>query len=164
VLVVERAVGEKFATFADKYVLRPAGMANTFYKTDKLNAKGEDIGDPWLAGGLRTTCRDLARLAQLFQSKGQWDGRRIFSTNFAELATSVQVKEGGYGFLLYAGANFSHGGLCGQVMAKMSSGITYAMMSNSFLFTPAIYPKECTPKRYSAVAAAAADIATRPNS
>lgn len=164
VLVVERAVGEKFATFADKYVLRPAGMANTFYKTDLQNADFIEIGDPWLAGGLRTTCRDLARLAQLFQSKGQWAGKRIFSTSFAELATSVQVSSSGYGFLLYAGANFSHGGLCGQVMAKMSSGVTYAMMSNSFLFTPAIYPKECTPNRYNKVAAAAADIATRLNS
>jgi CubicO group peptidase (beta-lactamase class C family) len=164
VIVVERAVGEKFTTFTDKYVLRPAGMANTFYKTDLQNAAFIEIGDPWLAGGLRTTCRDLARLAQLFQSKGQWAGQRIFSTSFAELATSVQVSSPGYGFLLYTGANFSHGGLCGQVMAKMSSGVTYAMMSNSFLFTPAIYPKECTSKRYSAVAAAAAAIATPLNS
>ena len=159
VIVVERAVGEKFATFVDKYVLRPAGMANTFYKTDKLNSAGIDVGDPWLAGGLRTTCRDLARLAQLFQSKGQWAGKRIFSTNYAELATSVQVSEVGYGFLLFTGANFSHGGLCGQVMAKMSSGVTYAMMSNSFLFTPTWSPQDCTSERYSAVAAAAAAVA-----
>ena len=164
VLVVERAVGEKFATFADKYVLRPAGMANTFYKTDKQNAAFIEIGDPWLAGGLRTTCRDLARLAQLFQLKGQWAGKRIFSTSFAELATSVQVSGPGYGFLLYAGANFSHGGLCGQVMAKMSSGVTYAMMSNSFLFTPALYPNECTSNRYNKVAKAAADMAAPLNS
>jgi len=164
VLVVERAVGEKFATFANKYVLRPAGMANTFYKTDKLNSAGIDIGDPFLAGGLRTSCRDLARLAQLFQSKGQWAGKRIFTTEFAELATSVQVSEVGYGFLLFTGENFSHGGLCGQVMAKMSSGVTYAMMSNSFLFTPSFFPEECTSERYSAVAAAAAAMASPLNS
>ena len=161
VQVVERAVGEKFTTFTDKYVLRPAGMANTFYKTDLQNAAFIEIGDPWLAGGLRTTCRDLARLAQLFQSKGQWAGQRIFSTSFAELATSVQVSSPGYGFLFYTGANFSHGGLCGQVMAKMSSGVTYAMMSNSFLFTPSFFPEECTSERYSAVAAAAAAAALR---
>jgi CubicO group peptidase (beta-lactamase class C family) len=164
VLVVERAVGEKFTTFANKYVLRPAGMANTFYKTDKVNAKGEDIGDPWLAGGLRTTCRDLARLAQLFQSKGQWAGRRIFSTSFAELATSVQVSNPGYGFLLSTGANFSHGGTCGQMMAKMSSGVTYAMMSSTLLLTPIFAPQLCTNDRYEKVVAAAADIATRLNS
>jgi CubicO group peptidase (beta-lactamase class C family) len=164
VIVVERAVGEKFTTFTDKYVLRPAGMANTFYKTDLQNAAFIEIGDPWLAGGLRTTCRDLARLAQLFQSKGQWAGQRIFSTSFAELATSVQVSSPGYGFLFYTGANFSHGGLCGQVMAKMSSGVTYAMMSNSFLFTPSFFPEECTSERYSAVAAAAAAMASPLNS
>ena len=165
VLVVERAVGEKFTTFTDKYVLRPAGMASTFYRTDKVNpTTGEEIGDPWLAGGLRTTCRDLARLAQLFQSKGQWDGRRIFSTNFAELATSVQVKEGGYGFLLSTGANFSHGGTCGQMMAKMSSGVTYAMMSSTLLLTPVFEPQLCTNDRYEKVVAAAAAIATRLNS
>lgn len=163
-LVVERAVGEKFATFANKYVLRPAGIANTFYKTDKVNSAGIDIGDPWLAGGLKTTCRDLARLAQLFQSKGQWAGRRIFSTNFAELTTSVQVSEVGYSFLLTTGANFSHGGTCGQMIAKMFSGVTYAMMSSSLLLTPVFAPQDCTDERYNAVAAAAAAIASPLNS
>jgi CubicO group peptidase (beta-lactamase class C family) len=163
VLVVERAVGEKFTTFANKYVLRPAGMTNTFYQ-ERLFGAPIAIGDPFLAGGLRTTCRDLARLAQLFQSKGQWAGKRIFTTEFAALATSVQVSNPGYGFLLFTGANFSHGGFCGQMMAKMSSGVTYAMMSNSFLSTPVLAPQDCTSERYIKVVKAAADIATRLNS
>ncbi|CAB4777953.1 unannotated protein [freshwater metagenome] len=76
----------------------------------------------------------------------------------------MQVSSSGYGFLFYTGANFSHGGLCGQVMAKMSSGVTYAMMSNSFLFTPALFPNECTSNRYNKVAKAAADMAAPLNS
>jgi len=163
VLVVERAVGEKFTTFANKYVLHPAGMTNTFYQ-ERLFGAPIAIGDPFLAGGLRTTCRDLARLAQLFQSKGQWAGKRIFTTEFAALATSVQVSNPGYGFLLFTGANFSHGGFCGQMMARMSSGVTYAMMSNSFLSTPVLAPQDCASERYIKVVKAAADIATRLNS
>jgi len=154
-LVVERAVGERFTNFAEKYVLRPAGMANSVYKGDEPAANW-DTGDPWLAGGLDTTCRDLARLGQLFQQKGQWAGRQIFTEEFATQATAVQMSNivfptgagGNYGFLLnHNWGGTGHAGACGQLVITMPSGITVASMSSSSLLTPTILPNECSPLR-----------------
>jgi CubicO group peptidase (beta-lactamase class C family) len=153
-LVVERAVGEKFATFADKYVLRPAGMANSVYKGDEP-ATNWDTGDPWLAGGLNTTCRDLARLGQLFHAKGTWAGQQLFSADFATQATSVQVPQvnnGGlvmdYGFLnniVFGGVG--HLGACGGYLNTRPSGVTLAALSDTTMRTSTETPEACAPMR-----------------
>lgn len=139
VKVVERAVGESFRSFAEKYVFRPAGMANTGYKGDDPASNGEQ-GDPALGIGLNTTCRDLARLGQLFHQKGRWENQQIFSSQFATDATSVQVPNAvlpnigasTYGFLhSFMFNSIGHMGGCGHVLATMPSGVTVAMMSNT---------------------------------
>ncbi|MGA0063981.1 MAG: serine hydrolase domain-containing protein [Ilumatobacteraceae bacterium] len=137
VRVIERAVGEKFATFAEKYVLRPAGMTNTSFKGDDP-AAGWDAGDPWMAGGANTTCRDLARLGQMYHQKGQWAGQQVFSSAYATEASSVQVTDattqvaGTYGLLLNQNwGGIGHGGACGQMLLTMPSGVTIASMSTS---------------------------------
>lgn len=169
--VVERAVGEKFATFAEKYVLRPAGMVNSVYKGDEP-ATNWDTGDAWLAGGLNTTCRDLARLGQLFHAKGQWNGQQIFTSEFASQATSIQVTDatfaltgaaaaGTYGFLLnHNWGGIGHGGACGQLLVTLPSGVTMAMMSSSSLLTPSMSPQECALARVSALTRATLAIAS----
>jgi len=167
--VVERAVGEEFATFAEKYVLRPAGMSNSVYIGDEP-ATNWETGDAWLAGGLNTTCRDLARLGQLFQAKGRWAGQQIFSTEFAELAMAVQVPDATfghsgslvstYGFLLnHNWGGIGHGGACGQMMTTMPSGLTLASMSSSSLLTPTTTPQECSTTRLAAFTQASLAVA-----
>jgi len=167
--VVERAVGEKFATFAEKYVLRPVGMSNSVYIGDEP-ATNWETGDAWLAGGLNSTCRDLARLGQLFQAKGRWAGQQIFSTEFAELAMAVQVPDATfghsgslvstYGFLLnHNWGGIGHGGACGQMMTTMPSGLTLASMSSSSLLTPTTTPQECSTTRLAAFTQASLAVA-----
>ena len=167
--VVERAVGEKFATFAEKYVLRPAGMSNSVYMGDEP-ATNWETGDAWLAGGLNTTCRDLARLGQLFQAKGRWAGQQIFSTEFAELAMAVQVPNATfgpsgsvistYGFLLnHNFGGIGHGGACGQMMTTMPSGVTLASMSSSSMLTSTTTPQECSTTRLAALTQASLAVA-----
>ena len=153
-VVVERAVGEKFASFADKYVLRPAGMANSVYKGDEP-ATNWDTGDPWLAAGLNTTCRDLARLGQLFHANGSWAGQQLFSADFATQSTSVQVPKvnnGGlvtdYGFLhniIFGGVG--HLGGCGGYLITRPSGVTVAAMSDTNVITLTDTPAACAPTR-----------------
>lgn len=160
-LVVERAVGEKFTSFADKYVLRPAGMANSVYKGDEP-ATNWDTGDPWLAAGLNTTCRDLARLGQLFHAKGSWAGQQLFSADFATQATSVQVSKvnnGGlvtdYGFLhniIFGGVG--HLGGCGAYVITRPSGVTVAAMSDTNVRTFTDTPAACAPTRLAQLFAA----------
>ena len=153
-VVVERAVGEKFASFADKYVLRPAGMANSVYKGDEP-ATNWDTGDPWLAAGLNTTCRDLARLGQLFHANGSWAGQQLFSADFATQSTSVQVPKvnnGGlvtdYGFLhniIFGGVG--HLGGCGGYLITRPSGVTVAAMSDTNVRTRTDTPAACAHTR-----------------
>lgn len=167
--VVERAVGEKFATFAEKYVLRPAGMSNSVYIGDEP-ATNWETGDAWLAGGLNSTCRDLARLGQLFQAKGRWAGQQIFSTEFAELAMAVQVPDATfgpsgsmvstYGLLLnHNWGGIGHGGACGQMLITMPSGVTLASMSSSSLLTSRTTPQECSTTRLAALTQATLAVA-----
>ena len=145
VRVVEKAVSEKFSTFADKYVLRPLGMMNSVYKGDQP-ATNFETGDPWLAGGLSTTCRDLTRLGHLFQLKGQWAGQQIFTSEFAAQAIPVS----GYGMLLSGGVvGYGHDGACGQMVLTMPSGVTISSMSNSSLASPLM--GACEPDRISSL-------------
>ena len=145
VRVVEKAVIEKFSTFADKYVLRPLGMMNSVYKGDQP-ATNFETGDPWLAGGLSTTCRDLTRLGHLFQLKGQWAGQQIFASEFAVQAIPLS----GYGFLLSGGVGgYGHDGACGQMVFAMPSGVTISSMSNSSLASPLM--GTCEPDRISSL-------------
>ena len=145
VRVVEKAVSEKFSTFADRYVLRPLGMMNSVYKGDQP-ATNFETGDPWLAGGLSTTCRDLTRLGHLFQLKGQWAGQQIFTSEFAAQAIPVS----GYGMLLSGGVvGYGHDGACGQMVLTMPSGVTISSMSNSSLASPLM--GACEPDRISSL-------------
>lgn len=167
--VVERATGEKFATFADKYVLRPTGMTNSEYVGDEPATKWK-TGDAWLAGGLNTTCRDLARLGQLFQLKGRWAGQQIFATQFAEQATAIQVPKAifgpsgflvsTYGFLLNQNwGGIGHSGACGQMLITMPSGVTLSSMSSSSMLTQRTTPEECSPTRLAALTQATLAVA-----
>lgn len=169
VKVVERATGEKFATFAEKYVLRPTGMSNSVYVGDEP-ATNWETGDVWLAGGLNTTCRDLARLGQLFQLKGQWAGQQILSTKFAEQATAIQVPNASfgpsgilvssYGFLLNQNwGGIGHSGACGQLLTTMPTGVTLASMSSSTMLTQRTTPEECSPSRIVALTQATLAVA-----
>ena len=143
--VVEKAVSEKFSTFADNYVLRPLGMTNSVYKGDQP-ATNFETGDPWLAGGLSTTCRDLTRLGHLFQLKGLWAGQQIFTSEFAAQAIPLS----GYGFLLSGGVGgYGHDGACGQMVFAMPSGVTISSMSNSSLASPLM--GTCEPDRISSL-------------
>ena len=145
VRVVEKAASEKFSTFADNYVLRPLGMTNSVYKGDQP-ATNFETGDPWLAGGLSTTCRDLTRLGHLFQLKGLWAGQQIFTSEFAAQAIPLS----GYGFLLSGGVGgYGHDGACGQMVFAMPSGVTISSMSNSSLASPLM--GTCEPARISSL-------------
>lgn len=158
VRVVEVATGEKFASFAQKFVLRPAGMASSSYLGDDPTTGGQS-GDPWLAGGLTTTCRDLARLGQLFQFGGKWEGKQIFTSAYAAEALAAQVVTPGYAHTAY-GLLFSHlqggighGGFCGQWMQTLASGVTIAAMSSSTSLLDSATPL-CAPQRFTAMVTA----------
>ena len=149
--VIEGATGKKFVTFAEKFVLRPVGMASSSYLGDDPTT-GNQTGDPWLAGGLQTTCRDLARLGQLFHLQGKWEGKQIFTPKYAAQANAAQVATPGYvhtayGLLIsHLLGGLGHAGFCGQWMQTLASGVTIAAMSTTTSLREATTPL-CAPQR-----------------
>lgn len=155
VRVIERATGEKFTSFAEKFVLRPAGMASSSYLGDDPTT-GNQTGDPWLAGGLSTTCRDLARLGQLFHKQGAWEGKQIFTAKYAAQAMAAQVSTPGYAHSAYGllishlQGGLGHGGFCGQWMQTLASGVTIAAMSSSTSLRDSATPL-CAAQRFTSM-------------
>lgn len=158
VRVIEGATGQKFVSFAEKFVLRPVGMASSSYLGDDPTTANQ-TGDPWLAGGLQTTCRDLARLGQLFHLQGKWEGKQIFTTEYAAQANAAQVltpnyPHSAYGLLIsHLQGGLGHGGFCGQWMQTLASGVTIAAMSTTTSLLESTTPL-CAPQRSAALVTA----------
>ena len=55
------------------------------------------------ASGMRLTVHDFSKIGLLLYNKGVYQGRRILSEKYDELATSVQMmnREGGYGYFVW---------------------------------------------------------------
>ncbi|MDD1782879.1 beta-lactamase family protein [Enterovibrio sp. ZSDZ35] len=82
--VVEAVTGTNLRDYADKALFQPLGISN--YDWFAHEQTGEYLG----SSGLYLRTRDLAKLGQLYLNKGEWDGERIFSEEWAE--ESLQPK------------------------------------------------------------------------
>lgn len=85
--IVQRLTGQTLVEFLRERVLGPIGA-------------GEIAWTEWPAGrnqgfsGAFTTTDTIARLGQLLLRRGEWDGRRILSEEWVELATSSHIATG----------------------------------------------------------------------
>lgn len=140
--VLTAATGQPVIAFAQDTLLGPLGMTATTLVKD-----GTDSAN--LAFNYTTSCRDLARLSQLYVNGGTWQGRQILSADYVNQARSPgSAANPAYGFLMNlntpgtpayypaAPANaFSLIGDCGQVVeAFPSTGTVIAVMSSATLF------------------------------
>lgn len=80
--------------------------------------------------GLRLSCMDIAKIAQLLLDRGMWNGQRLLSESYLDLATAKQVDNGGnktneapdwaqgYGFQFWISRHgrYRGDGMYGQVM------------------------------------------------
>lgn len=92
--VLMAATGEYPVQFAYDNLLEPIGIKNSSW--------GASLEDnlPIGAGG-NWTCRDMARLGQLYLNKGMWKGSEIISEQFVNEATSPSYPDANsaYGYL-----------------------------------------------------------------
>lgn len=130
--IVEIRSGMGFEEFLEKRIFGPLGMTDTtFYpsteqlqrtavtyerKDGKLVAVERDIiGDsqgakyPIPAGGLYSTAPDLARFYRMMLARGEWEGKRILSTQSVDEMTSLQTGEINTGFVPGMGFGFGWG-------------------------------------------------------
>lgn len=76
----------------------PLGITNFILNTD-------DRGNPYFAGGMRLTPRDLLKFGQLYLNKGMWKGERIISEKWVEASikthTQLENPTTDYGYFWY---------------------------------------------------------------
>ena len=90
--VLERAVGGSVKSFAQKNLLTPLGM------TSKLSQDGG--ANLFMFAFWDTSCRDLAKLVQLYLQNGKWNNKQILSAEFVNDArTSSSGLNQNYGLL-----------------------------------------------------------------
>jgi len=92
--VLKRATGESdVAAFAKAHLFDPLGM--------KASMDHDSAGNTLMFGGLKASCRDLARFGYLFLRGGVWaDQKRIVSAEWVAQATRVSTPlNAAYGYL-----------------------------------------------------------------
>ena len=121
--IIERASGEKCIDIANKYLFAPLGIPEhtihgdsskedqfDFFmnKSPRKNEWYSDPKDTVTAGwGLCLSARDLAKIGELVNNNGIYDGRRIISEEYLKNMTTSYLKLGerfgnmNYGYLWY---------------------------------------------------------------
>ncbi|MDP2014113.1 MAG: serine hydrolase domain-containing protein, partial [Actinomycetota bacterium] len=160
--VLTVATGQSVIAFAQQSLLGPVGMSGTTLVQDGSNAAN-------MAFNYTTSCRDLARLSQLYMQGGTWDGRQVIAADYVNQARSPSSDlNRAYGFLFnlntpgtasyYPGAPsdaFSFIGDCGQVSAAYpTSGVIVSVMTTASLLDA--FSCDPTGSRVSTISQAAA--------
>jgi CubicO group peptidase (beta-lactamase class C family) len=101
--IVQKSTGMNTVDFARANLFEPLGITGFQWSADSA---GLSIGG-W---GLQLTPREMAKLGYLFLHRGQWDGRRIVSSDWVNAATKTQVWADntlGYGYQWWVSADGS---------------------------------------------------------
>lgn len=90
--ILERAIEGSVKAFAQKYLLKPLDM--------KAELTTDLAGNLYVVAFWQTSCRDLAKLAQLYLQNGKWNGVQLVSEAFvSEALTSSTELNAAYGYL-----------------------------------------------------------------
>ena len=90
-----------------EYVMDPIGASNMWrwhgYENSWVMIDGQNMqsvsgGGHW-GGGMHISARDMARFGYLFLRNGEWDGERIISEEWIEMARTPGSANAGYGFM-----------------------------------------------------------------
>lgn len=88
--IVSRYTGVTVYDYLSQKLFKPLGIENTYWNVYK---DGKSQG----AVGFHASCDDIAKLGQLYLDKGVFDGKRILSEEWVELATKSWSDNSGNG-------------------------------------------------------------------
>ncbi|NOX57189.1 MAG: serine hydrolase [Planctomycetes bacterium] len=83
--VLTQIAGESLEQYLKRRILDPIGITHFRWKKDQT---GKVLN--W-TGGIEISASDLARFGLLYLNRGQWNSRRLLSSEWVEAATRVQV-------------------------------------------------------------------------
>lgn len=93
--IVAAATGMTSYDFMMKEVVAKVGCRNLDYQPEGVDS----AGNIRIGGSILMSCRDLARLGQLYLNKGAWGYEQIISADYATAATSSSELNPRYGYL-----------------------------------------------------------------
>lgn len=93
--IVSAATGTASYDYMKREVLAPLGCRHTDYQAEGIDSNG----DIRIGGSMLISCRDLARLGQLYLDDGRWRGRQLIDPDFIRVAISPSQLNPSYGFL-----------------------------------------------------------------
>jgi CubicO group peptidase (beta-lactamase class C family) len=104
-VIVSRATGRETQDFAQEALFDPLGIRERKWETDH---QGYNNG----AAGLEITPRDMVKIGQLVLNHGEYQGRRIVSSEWIDQMTRTQISTNnavlygsGYGYCWWTGQN-----------------------------------------------------------
>lgn len=93
--VVAKASGMTSYRYMMDHVVASMGCESLDYQPEGVDR----AGNVRLGGSILMTCRDLARLGQLYLNKGRWNGRQLIAADYIAQAISPSPLNPAYGFL-----------------------------------------------------------------
>jgi len=93
--IVAAASGRTSLRYMMEEVVAPLGCEAFNYQPEGIDA----AGNIRIGGSIELSCRDMARLGQLYLDKGVWGGRRLIAEAYIGAATSPSPLNPSYGFL-----------------------------------------------------------------
>ena len=95
-VALTEALGSDLGTFIEEEILKPLEITRFEYER---SPEGYFYG----ASKMKLTVHDMSKFGLLLYNKGVYNGKRILSEEYVEMATSIQQmnREGGYGFYIW---------------------------------------------------------------
>ena len=84
--IVQKVTGQKTIDYLKSRLFEPLGIEGMDWETD---TKGINTGG-W---GLRLKTEDMAKFAELFLQKGEWNGRQILPASWVEEASTMKIMQ-----------------------------------------------------------------------
>ncbi len=98
--IVANAAGKSSHRFMLEEVAAPLGCENFSYQPEGVDHNN----NVRIGGSILMSCRDLARLGQLYLNKGMWGGKRLLEASYVSAATTPSDLNPGYGYLWWLNA------------------------------------------------------------
>lgn len=93
--IVSAATAMPSYDYMMREVLAPLGCRDTGYQPEGIDSNR----DVRIGGSMLISCRDLARLGQLYLDDGRWDGKQFIDAHYIREAISPSERNPSYGFL-----------------------------------------------------------------
>ncbi|MDG2522564.1 serine hydrolase [Caulobacter segnis] len=93
--IVAAAVGETSHAYMMREVVAALGCEDFAYQSEGIDPRGNIR----IGGSITLSCRDMARLGQLYLDKGRWGGRQLIDPAFIAAAWTPSPLNASYGFL-----------------------------------------------------------------